>query len=250
MVVGGNLYLCGGFDGYKLNDIWKINANELCFRHWRKPSIIKIKDTEIEDLEKYFSTLKSETWKVLGFAKQDYIPVERTGHCFEYYNYKLYCLGGIMSNNEYILYNFADVFSLEKMKWEVVKLEGPAPSPRSGMRGVPIGSELGSYLFIGGYHLNEYFNAFHILDLAQMQWRPGYSLGENIPCMTDFSLCEGKNSTQFIYGGRSASSIYGELYQLSPINLSDYYKITKLSPIGKKPCKRFGHTSCRIDSSM
>lgn len=39
VVVSKYMYIVGGFDGEKLNDIWRLDASKLCYESWEKKTV-------------------------------------------------------------------------------------------------------------------------------------------------------------------------------------------------------------------
>lgn len=129
------MYLFGGFDGTRLNDVYKINIENIKYDN----DTINYKSNKVinENISNFFNNLETFKWVDVK-PKNNEIFTARTGHCSCIVNNKIYVFGGtskINSNEgENLRKNDLFSFDLSSHKWICIDDNGQKPSNRSGSK--------------------------------------------------------------------------------------------------------------------
>jgi N-acetylneuraminic acid mutarotase len=201
MYANAYFYVIGGFDGQKVNDMYRVKVCPVI----AEPQIQAIKEeVKVQEeppkentkwlTQEYFDSIPSYKWqKVQGTGKK-YTP--RTGHECLFYKDKIYLFGGMDDDDRRNdLFSF-DIFTNH---WDKMIAQGDVPSPRSGARGVAYNDFL---YFFGGYSKQsaEYYEDLFRYDMNRRRWEALPDNGEKPSKRTDHSMVLYGNSF-FVFGG-------------------------------------------------
>lgn len=266
----GYIYLIGGFDGEKLNDIWRLGVHELeskCIKHSsntpRPNNPYNILDTPKSSKKSYFNTprkleiaAKSNetigTWTRLGsFSQSDKQPIEpeeRTGHSLLFDNKYLYVLGGVNSKSICLDMKVIDCYDFQMQEWSKKITTGTPPTVRSSIQNSFL-FDIGIAIYFGGYFVDQFYNDCFALDCSQLAWS---CLSKNLQPVTRrayFSMNRYQESI-YIFGGRGKLEIYRCLYKLTYNSRTKSIGAEEIISIGERPSERFGHCASVIESSL
>ena len=155
-----NMYIIGGFDGEKLNDIWKINLKDVCYHSWsakpkersesalptppgplptdlftKKPPAPLVYPPPSDFLGSLTQTLPPHTWTPIPYSlTSPHVPIPRTGHSISIFSNKLYIIGGMDPSSEVIPLSSLSILDLGTGAWSTTPTSGDIPLPRSGMQ--------------------------------------------------------------------------------------------------------------------
>lgn len=130
----GCIYIMGGFDGWKRNDMYKILIDK---------KAVSTADEEEKELNsdgvakkeiftpEYFQSMPLNKWQKIKCNGDLYTP--RTGHEVIAYDEKIYLFGGTDDDQRK---NDLYCYDIYKNTWELLKADGDVPSRRSGSRGI------------------------------------------------------------------------------------------------------------------
>lgn len=264
VVHDGRMYILGGFDGRRLNDMYHITLRS-------KGELAKITQnnrgvngstnensqangapgrssgstgqTAIGDAQDEAGTLMPEDlwmWqRVDSQSGQLYTP--RTGHAVVVWNHCFYLMGGTDENarqNDIYRYN------VRQHTWILVEpTSGHVPSARSGSKAVVCRD---SIFFFGGYTKKDgdYFNDLFEFDIPRAHWSR-IDISSRPSVRTDHS-CVVYEANLLIFGGFDGRSRFQDLHQYS----IDHREWTEIPPADNVPMGRFGHTACVYHSEM
>ena len=126
------------------------------------------------------------------------------------------------------------VLDIRTKVWSLIQYKGKPPHPRSGCKGVVLGSDI---YYFGGYTFKkgEYFNDLYRFNIKTITWCLLY-IGKEISPRVDHTLVV-NNKFLYIFGGSDGKNKFDDLY------CYDMNKITKIVGDGELPSARFGHTA-------
>jgi N-acetylneuraminic acid mutarotase len=264
----GYMYILGGFDGRRLNDMHRIllrTPQELARRGSARPAVDDAGAGQkpngaqtmagtanaraasdmgpVGDAQDQSSALMPEdlwTWqKVTDQYGKMYTP--RTGHAVVVWNNCFYLMGG---SDEKSLQNDIYQFNVHLKRWDLIDpVTGTAPSARSGSKAVVCRD---SIFFFGGYTKKDgdYFNDLYEFDIPRAHWTLIQTSITPI-VRTDHS-CVVHNHCLYIFGGFDGRSRFQDLHQY---NIEEQ-KWTEIQSSDNTPMARFGHTACMYKASM
>lgn len=237
----GSIYIMGGFDGWKRNDMYKIlidRSRESQMEEEVKREELKSEDENVFSSE-YFEQLPLLEWGVLDPQGMNYSP--RTGHEAIYHNDKVYLFGGTDDDQRK---NDLYCYDIYKNKWSLLPSQGSVPTRRSGTRGIAYKNHL---FFFGGYFKksDQYYSDLYAYNLDTQRWSIMPDAGQTPPARIDHTanLYNGK---LYIFGGFDGNLRYADFY------MYDLKKQTwmKLVGEGELPPNRFGHTTVIYEDSL
>jgi N-acetylneuraminic acid mutarotase len=265
-----DMFIIGGFDGEKLNDIWKINLKDVCYHSWNtKPKTNKVLKsstdankgfgkksvaTEVSRnnfIDKILKNLDVNEWNEISYDKKDkYIPEPRTGHNIFISNNNLYIIGGMNLNSKVITFDTVHIFNISTGLWSVSKTKGDIPEARSGMQRSKGQSDTLDYensrfiIFFGGYSANNVIlKDLYSFDLQELKWSKfmveNQESSKYKPRL-DFSMSEDADE-YLIFAGRDNTEVFGDLWKMRKGIAMDRYIMEKVEYGGSIPEKRFGH---------
>jgi hypothetical protein len=263
------MYIIGGFDGEKLNQVWKINVESLCYER------INAKHTQPIEMkpmlegsppsnssQKQFRTDKEtsklllnilpafDEWSMISGSTEEGTgsdPEGRTGHSIAFYDDQLLVFGGVNSKNVCISMNQIDIYDFGSKAWQRVKCSGDVPSLRSSMDNTKLTED--TCFFFGGYYLDEYYKDAFIFRLDKKEWVQLSEALNEANRRANYSVA-GEFDQVFIFGGRDKALIYRDLVKVTIDYASNTAWSEKLATIGEEPSNRFGHVSILKDQSM
>lgn len=252
----GHMYILGGFDGRRLNDMYQIlfrSREELVRISSANHDISGSSETAarsassgraaIGDAPDAAGTLMPEdlwTWqRVDSQSGQLYTP--RTGHAVVVWNHCFYLMGGTDENARQ---NDIYRFNVRQRSWILVEpTSGHVPSARSGSKAVVCRD---SIFFFGGYTKKDgdYFNDLFEFHIPRAHWSR-LDLSNRPSVRTDHS-CSVYEANLFIFGGFDGRSRFQDLHQYS-IDNREWIEVPTTDNV---PMGRFGHTACIYHSEM
>lgn len=258
----GYMYILGGFDGRRLNDMHRImlrSAAELARCQTRTalenagtpgqtdhPSQAENAGSSgaIGDAQDAADALTPEdmwTWqRVTMQIGPVYTP--RTGHAVVVWNHCFYLMGGTDENarqNDIYRYN------LRNKTWVCIEpISGHAPSARSGSKAVVCRD---SIFFFGGYTKKDgdYFNDLFEFNIPRAHWTRLDTA--NRPTVRTDHSCIVYEASLFIFGGFDGRSRFQDLHQYT-IEDREWTEIPASD--SNVPMGRFGHTAVVYGSGM
>lgn len=249
----GCMYILGGFDGRRLNDMH-------CIQLRSKQELARCQDNRVMsagasnskssgsqgavgDAQDAACALMPEdmwTWQqVGGQVGQTYTP--RTGHAVVVWNHCFYLMGGTDENARQ---NDIYRYDVQKRTWALVEpASGHAPSARSGSKAVICRD---SIFFFGGYTKKDgdYFNDLFEFNIPRAHW--SRIDAENQPSVRTDHSCIMYEASLYIFGGFDARSRFQDLHQY---NIDDREWV-EIPPEGNTPMGRFGHSAVVCKSGM
>lgn len=261
VVQNGSMFILGGFDGRRLNDMYRImlrTPTEIARQNRASmdasiglsssgnmsDNILATQSTgAIGDAQDAADALMPEdmwTWqRVNDQMGQVYTP--RTGHAVVVWNHCFYLMGGTDENARQ---NDIYRYDMRNRTWTCIDpVSGHAPSARSGSKAVVCRD---SIFFFGGYTKKDgdYFNDLFEFNIPRAHWTRIDTA--NRPSMrTDHSCCVYEGSL-FIFGGFDGRSRFQDLHQYT---IEDR-EWAELPVSDNVPMGRFGHTAVVYNSSM
>lgn len=263
-VVSKQMYIVGGFDGEKLNDVWKVNLDKICYQQSpsRPEKGVNLKEFE-QSKNAFFrpstspsqpqqSTAKVQKstalWKKLTDNNTAGNPEERTGHAVALLDDILYIIGGVNSKNACLPMNFVETYSLQTHEWSRKHCSGEAPTTRSSIQNVALDKQ-GTQFFFGGYFVEEFYNDAYCFSLRRLHWTKVAGNLDRVSRRAYFSL-DKVGDELYIYGGRGKTDIFEDLIKVVYDPASNTATCEKVVAIGDKPTERFGHASTVIGRSI
>eukprot|EP00929_Paragymnodinium_shiwhaense_P013396 TRINITY_DN121257_c0_g1_i1.p1 TRINITY_DN121257_c0_g1~~TRINITY_DN121257_c0_g1_i1.p1 ORF type:complete len:780 (+),score=173.99 TRINITY_DN121257_c0_g1_i1:233-2572(+) len=261
----GAMYILGGFDGRRLNDMYRILL--------RTPAELAQTDRQFRDQEGGNGAVSSRDggsggmqapgvgqgavgdaqdvaeahmpedlwcWQRVG-EQQGQVYTPRTGHAVVVWNHCFYLMGGTDENARQ---NDIYRYDVRNRNWVLIEpVSGHAPSARSGSKAVVCRD---SIFFFGGYTKKDgdYFNDLFEFNIPRAHWtRVDSSMRPSV--RTDHS-CVVYEGSLFIFGGFDGKSRFQDLHQYD-VDIKEWTEIptTDNSPLG-----RFGHTAVCYKSGM
>lgn len=252
----GCMYVLGGFDGRRLNDMH-------CIQLRTKQELLRTREADksvaggsssqqargsasqgaVGDAQDVAGALMPEdmwSWQgVNGQQGQVYTP--RTGHAVVVWNHCFYLMGGTDENarqNDIYRYN------VRQRQWALVEpTGGMAPSARSGSKAVICRD---SIFFFGGYTKKDgdYFNDLYEFNIPRAHW--SRIDAPNPPTLRTDHSCIMYEASLYIFGGFDARSRFQDLHQYS----IDEREWMEIPPTGSTPMGRFGHSAMVFKSGM
>lgn len=260
VVHDGQMYILGGFDGRRLNDMYHIllrTKEELARCQQQNRGMNESTSAQangggprgsqstaaIGDAPDAAGTLMPEdlwTWqRVDAQSGQLYTP--RTGHAVVVWNHCFYLMGGTDENarqNDIYRYN------VRQRTWILVEpTSGHVPSARSGSKAVVCRD---SIFFFGGYTKKDgdYFNDLFEFNIPRAYWSR-IDVSNRPSVRTDHS-CVVYEANLFIFGGFDGRSRFQDLHQYS----IDNREWSEIPPADNVPMGRFGHSAVVYHSEM
>lgn len=252
IVHDGKMYILGGFDGRRLNDMHSIKlrtAQELSrVQDHRGPessssTTVAVSGGAIGDATDAAGAVMPEdlwTWhQVIDQSGQIYTP--RTGHAVVVWNHCFYLMGGTDENarqNDIYRYEVAT------RNWICIEpVTGAAPSARSGSKAVVCRD---SIFFFGGYTKKDgdYFNELFEFNIPRALWTR-IEVAKKPTVRTDHS-CVVYEASLYIFGGFDGRSRFQDLHQYS-IEDRSWQEVQTSS---STPMGRFGHTAVTYRTGM
>lgn len=229
-VADNYMYIVGGFDGTRRNDIYRISLQDQSPEDFLETNPLAVtKDIE-EDLL---------SWKEIKFTGKTYSA--RTGHTAVQIGYKIYVFGG---TDETTRRNDLYAYDMMTNIWTQVETQGMVPTPRSGAKGVAFSNSF--YLF-GGYTRKDgvYYNDLYRFDTVSGIWTKLFCTGDTPSIRTDHTAVFYENSI-YIFGGYDGKTRFNDLRACKLEN----FEWAKLPENGVQPLPRFGHTAVVYNHSM
>jgi len=259
----GYMYILGGFDGHRLNDMYRIQLRtKQELNRNRVPGVegsggangsmpadaSRSGAGAIGDAQDAAASLMPEdlwSWqKVEAQAGQDGKPsvyTPRTGHAVVVWNHSFYLMGGTDENARK---NDIYKYDVHSRTWQMVDpVYGNAPSARSGSKAVVCRD---SIFFFGGYTKKDgdYFNDLFEFNIPQACWTRIDA--RNQPTMRTDHSCIVYEASLYIFGGFDGRSRFQDLHQYG-IEDREWFEvpITDSTPMG-----RFGHSAVVYNAAM
>ncbi|PVG00663.1 hypothetical protein CPB86DRAFT_871738 [Serendipita vermifera] len=166
------------------------------------------------------------------------VPLARRAHTAVLYKHKLYIFGGgngVKALND--VWCIDTSVSVEKMRWEQVKTNGPRPGPRGYHTANLVGNHM---IVVGGSDGRDCFSDIWVLNLDTLQWAL-------VETEKDYKRLS-HSSTQvgsylFIMGGHDGAKYSSELLLFNLVTLQYEHKVT----LGRPPPARGYHVSLLAD---
>lgn len=251
----GYMYILGGFDGRRLNDIYRIHLrskSELARMHSGRSSQeiaptnqnpAAVSSSAIGDAQDQAVMYTPEdlwTWQHMD-VQQGQVYTPRTGHAVVVWNHHFYLMGGTDENARQ---NDIYRYDVRNQSWVLIEpVSGKAPSARSGSKAVVCRD---SIYFFGGYTKKDgdYFNDLYEFNIPRAFWT-NINTGSRPSVRTDHS-CAVYEASLFIFGGFDGKSRFADLHQF----LVDDKEWVEIPGSDSGPMGRFGHSECVYRSSM
>ncbi|CAJ1328028.1 unnamed protein product [Effrenium voratum] len=255
----GTMYILGGFDGRRLNDMYRIVLRtkpelqrcqkQLADQASSSPPVPvgssrpDALSGAVGDAQDAAQTLMPEDlwcWtRIDGQQGQVYTP--RTGHAVVVWNHCFYLMGGTDENARQ---NDIYRFDVRNKVWACVKpVAGDPPSARSGSKAVVCRD---SIFFFGGYTKKDgdYFNDLFEFNIPSAHWTRIDS-GQKPSVRTDHS-CVVYEASLYIFGGFDGRTRFQDLHQFNTED-RDWFQVSETDNM---PVGRFGHSAVVYQSSM
>lgn len=229
-VVDNYMYIVGGFDGARKNDMYRISLQDQSPEDDLETNpLAETKDMEEELL----------SWREIKFTGKTYSA--RTGHTAVLICNKIYVFGG---TDEATRRNDLYCYDMLSNNWSPVDTQGMVPTPRSGAKGVSCGNSF--YLF-GGYTRKDgvYYNDLYRFDTTTGIWTKLFCTGDCPSIRTDHTAVIYDNAI-YIFGGYDGKTRFNDLKACKLEN----YDWSSLPESGLQPLPRFGHTAVVYNHSM
>mmetsp|Transcript_14498 Transcript_14498/g.41674 ORF Transcript_14498/g.41674 Transcript_14498/m.41674 type:complete len:490 (-) Transcript_14498:94-1563(-) len=255
------MYILGGFDGRRLNDIYRIllrskpelqrTANRLETQMGQGSSAVKqdvyggaggVAPVAIGDGDQAGTHMPEDLWswqRVDVQFGQVYTP--RTGHAVVVWNHCFYLMGGTDENARQ---NDIYRYDVRQRLWVCVEpVSGDAPSARSGSKAVVCGD---SIFYFGGYTKKDgdYFNDLFEFNIPNAHWTLLDSAVR--PSVRTDHSCVVYQTSLFIFGGFDGRSRFSDLHQYQ----IEERKWTEIAITDNGPMGRFGHSAVVYRTSM
>lgn len=255
----GYMYILGGFDGRRLNDMYRIllrTKSELARCQSRiadqAAGSPPVPSGSLKGASSGSSAAVGDaqdgahmpedlwSWQRVDDQKgQVYTP--RTGHAVVVYNHCFYLMGGTDENARQ---NDIYRYDVRNRTWVCIDpVTGHAPSARSGSKAVVCSD---SIYFFGGYTKKDgdYFNDLFEFNIVRAHWTR-IDTGNRPTVRTDHS-CVVYEASLYIFGGFDGRSRFQDLHQYS-ISFREWLEIP---PTDNAPMGRFGHSAVVYRSGM
>lgn len=232
----GFLYILGGFDGTRKNDIYRLFLQDFSPEEELETNPLFETKEEIGELHQDDEPF---AWQKIRFNGTTYTA--RTGHCAISCNGIFYVFGGTDEQNRR---NDIHAYNTEQKMWTQLPSLGQIPQARSGAKGVAYNRAL--FIF-GGYTKKDgtYFNDLHRYDLETNYWTKIFTSGEMPSPRTDHTAVLYENS-MYVFAGYDGKNRFNDLREC---NLTTF-EWTLLAQNGTVPLTRFGHTSVVHNHNM
>ena len=229
-VIESYMYIVGGFDGARKNDIYRISLQDQSPEDDLETNPLAVTKEIQEELL---------SWKEIKFSGKTYSA--RTGHTAVQIGNKIYVFGG---TDETTRRNDLYCYDMLNNIWNQVETQGMVPTPRSGAKGVACNSSF--YLF-GGYTRKDgvYYNDLYRFDTGSGIWTKLFCTGDCPSIRTDHTAVLYENSI-YIFGGYDGKIRFNDLRSCKLEN----YEWVALPENGMQPLPRFGHTAVVYNHSM
>lgn len=229
-IVGNFMYIVGGYDGSRKNDMYKISLQE------ESPED-DLETNPLAEMNQIEEDLLS--WKEIKFNGKTYSA--RTGHTAVLINNKIYVFGG---TDETTRRNDLYSYDIQSNLWVQVDTNGMVPTPRSGAKSIACGASF--YLF-GGYTRKDgtYYNDLYRFDTALNTWNKLFCSGEIPSIRTDHTAVLYENAI-YIFGGYDGKNRFNDLKACRLEN----YEWKNVNNTGVQPLPRFGHSAVVFNDSM
>jgi N-acetylneuraminic acid mutarotase len=263
VVHNGCMYILGGFDGRRLNDMHCVQlrtvqelarlqaqdrtagmgAQSSSGQWGRGQAPGAGANSAVGDAQDAAAGLTPEdmwAWHQVR-DQQGHIYTPRTGHAVIVWNHCFYLMGGTDENARQ---NDIYRYDVRKRIWALVgPASGHAPSARSGSKAVICRD---SIFFFGGYTKKDgdYFNDLFEFNIPRAHWSRIDAM-DRPSVRTDHS-CIMYEASMYIFGGFDASSRFSDLHQYS----IDDRKWLEIPATGSTPMGRFGHSAVVHMSGM
>mmetsp|Transcript_110192 Transcript_110192/g.235255 ORF Transcript_110192/g.235255 Transcript_110192/m.235255 type:complete len:782 (+) Transcript_110192:69-2414(+) len=265
VVHGGYMYILGGFDGRRLNDMYRVQMRSSTdvarcqgrfadqaaggssgsaqltngvSRNGTGGSAGAIGDAQ--DMGDAHMPEDLWTWqRIDNETGQIYTP--RTGHAVVVWNHCFYLMGGTDENARQ---NDIYRFDVRTRNWVCIDpVHGHAPSARSGSKAVVCRD---SIYFFGGYTKKDgdYFNDLFEFNIPRAYWTRIDSASK--PSVRTDHSCVVYEASLYIFGGFDGRSRFQDLHQYM-IEDREWIEITGAE---NGPMGRFGHSAVIYRSSM
>lgn len=262
----GFMYILGGFDGRRLNDMYRVllrTPAELARSQSRGPEPVPSTPPPATPVAGRDSWQRSSTasigavgdaqdaagshmpedlwtWqKIDGQTGQVYTP--RTGHAVVVWNHCFYLMGGTDENARQ---NDIYRYDVRNKSWNCIDpVSGCAPSARSGSKAVVCRD---SIYFFGGYTKKDgdYFNDLFEFNIPKAHWTR-VETPTKPTVRTDHS-CVVYEANLYIFGGFDGRSRFQDLHQFA---VEDREWI-EVPGVENGPMGRFGHSAVVYQTSM
>lgn len=257
----GHMYILGGFDGRRLNDMYSIQLRTreelLRSQSQNRPVADQMPGAlpgqsnrasasstaavgDAQDQAGAYMPEELWTWsRVENQTGQLYTP--RTGHAVVVYNHCFYLMGG---TDETARQNDIYRYNLRQKTWFLVEpTSGNIPSARSGSKAVVCRD---SIFFFGGYTKKDgdYFNDLFEFHIPRAHWSRIDT--STRPSMRTDHSCIVYEANLYIFGGFDGRSRFQDLHQYS-IDNNEWIEIPATDNV---PMGRFGHSAVVYHSEM
>lgn len=265
----GYMYILGGFDGRRLNDMHRIMFRTKAeLQRYRArgdagdPSLGGTGSASgtvnagppgngrtgsgagaVGDAQEAAAAHMPEdlwTWQRVDIQTgQVYTP--RTGHAVVVWNHCFYLMGGTDENARQ---NDIYRYDVRNQSWVCIDpVSGHAPSARSGSKAVVCRD---SIFFFGGYTKKDgdYFNDLFEFNIPRAHWTRIDTA--NRPTVRTDHSCVVYEATLLIFGGFDGRSRFQDLHQYG----TDDREWTEIAPTDNAPMGRFGHSAVVYRSGM
>eukprot|EP00403_Amphidinium_massartii_P044184 CAMPEP_0178456924 /NCGR_PEP_ID=MMETSP0689_2-20121128/46746_1 /TAXON_ID=160604 /ORGANISM="Amphidinium massartii, Strain CS-259" /LENGTH=777 /DNA_ID=CAMNT_0020083147 /DNA_START=45 /DNA_END=2376 /DNA_ORIENTATION=- len=263
----GYMYILGGFDGRRLNDMYRIQLRTRSdLSRARALANAEANNTApapggtvqqqaaacacgaIGDAQDAAAALMPEdmwTWQKVeaqpGQDAKNQVYTPRTGHAVVVWNHCFYLMGGTDENARK---NDIYKYDVRSRSWTCIDpVYGSAPSARSGSKAVVCRD---SIFFFGGYTKKDgdYFNDLFEFNIPQACWTRIDA--RNQPTVRTDHSCIVYEASLYIFGGFDGRSRFQDLHQYG-VEDREWFEVpsTDNTPMG-----RFGHSAVVYRSAM
>mmetsp|Transcript_10290 Transcript_10290/g.26135 ORF Transcript_10290/g.26135 Transcript_10290/m.26135 type:complete len:786 (+) Transcript_10290:111-2468(+) len=254
VVHDGCMYILGGFDGRRQNDMHRIllctdpqqrgapetTTTSLAAQATRSGAHGSVGD----GAEEQAALMPEDFWKwqeVRGQTGTVYSP--RTGHAVVVWNNCFYLFGGTDENARQ-----SDIycFTVSTKRWCLVNpVTGTPPSARSGSKAVVYRD---CVFYFGGYTKKdgEYFNDLFQFDIQKSHWTEVKCLSGNPPSVRTDHTCVIHGPSMYVFGGFDGKSRFADLLEYN----IDTKVWEEIQGGDNTPMGRFAHSACMYRSSM
>eukprot|EP00743_Colponemidia_sp_Colp-15_P003784 GILK01004081.1.p1 GENE.GILK01004081.1~~GILK01004081.1.p1 ORF type:complete len:816 (-),score=109.19 GILK01004081.1:45-2492(-) len=269
----GYMYVMGGFDGRRRNDMYRIHWGEDQAVHRRTGSATdteptsSIADEEMSTREEPLNVTglnlmdsigqgsnatsamdqdrddseenQSWRWSPVRSSGQVYTP--RTGHAVVVWENTFLLFGG---TDEQARQNDIFEFNIDSGQWSLLEAWGSPPSARSGAKAVVYQENV---FFFGGYTKKdgEYFNDLFKYNIRTRNWSVVTMFGEP-PCERTDHTAVLHEDALLVFGGYDGRTRFNDLREFK----LDSSRWVHVQGNGTLPITRFGHTAVVYGSSM
>jgi N-acetylneuraminic acid mutarotase len=230
VVLDGFLYVLGGYDGSRKNDMFRLDLHDLSPEDEIESNPL-LPTNSLEDGEL--------CWKEIECVGKNYSA--RTGHCAININGIIHVFGG---TDETTRRNDLHCFDIGASTWRLIECAGDVPTARSGAKCV----EWSNYIYIfGGYTRKDgiYYDDVHRFHIQTCIWSKIITEGQPPMPRTDHTAVI-HESCMYIFAGYDGKNRYNDLQSLD-------LETNTWKPMpseGSVPPSRFGHTCIVYNQSM